>query len=81
MTTADLISGAGVTLILAAFALSTLKKLDTNSSPYFVLNMLGGGLACVGAWLVGSIPFMVLELVWTLVALLGLIKLNKTVSS
>ncbi|MCC6413605.1 MAG: hypothetical protein IT270_18255 [Saprospiraceae bacterium] len=80
MTTADLISGAGVALILAAFALSTLKKLDTNSSPYFVLNMLGGALACVGAWLVGSIPFVVMELVWTLVAIFGLIKL-KTVSS
>ncbi len=81
MTTADLISGAGVALILSAFALLTLKKLDTHSSAYFVLNMLGGALACVGAWLVGSIPFMVLELVWTLVAIFGLIKLNKSIPS
>lgn len=74
MTTADLTSGAGVALILTAFALSTMKKLSTDSRPYFLLNFMGGALACAGAYLVGSIPFMVLEGVWTIVALFGLFK-------
>jgi len=80
MTTADFVSSAGVTFILAAFALSTMKKLDANGRVYFTLNVAGGALACAGAWLVGSIPFVVLELVWTMVALFGLFKL-KPVSS
>ena len=74
MTNADLLSGAGVVLILSAFALTTLKKLDQTAAPYFLLNAVGGALACAGAYLVESIPFMVLEGVWTIVALFGLFK-------
>jgi hypothetical protein len=74
MTNADLLSGAGVVLILAAFALSTLKKLNVDSKAYFLLNAAGGALACAGAYLVGSVPFVVLEGVWTAVAVFGLIK-------
>ncbi len=78
MTTADLVSGAGVVLILAAFALSTMKKLDNNGRLYFTLNAAGGAVACAGAWLVGSVPFMVLEAVWTVVAFVGLLKVKTT---
>ena len=76
MATADLVSGIGVSLILAAFALTTMKKLETNGRAYFILNACGGTLACVGAWLVGSVPFMILEAVWTAVAVAGLLKVK-----
>ena len=72
MTTSDYVSGAGVLLILIAFFLSTLDRMSTESRTYFLLNLCGGFLAAVGAWLVGSIPFLVMEVTWTVVAMLGL---------
>ncbi len=72
MTTSDYVSGAGVLLILIAFFLSTLDRMSTESRTYFMLNLFGGLLAAVGAWLVGSIPFLVMEVIWTVVAMLGL---------
>ena len=77
MNTADLISGAGVLLILTAFFLTTLDRMSTESRIYFVLNMAGGLLAAVGAWLVGSVPFLVMEVIWTVVAAIGLVRTYK----
>lgn len=74
MTTADLVSGAGVILMITAFLLTTIDWMSAESRTYFLLNLVGGGLAAVGAWLVGSVPFLVMEVVWTLVAAVGLIR-------
>jgi hypothetical protein len=71
MSTTDMISAAGVTLILAAFFLSTFKFISASSSSYFVLNFLGGALACWGSMLIPSLPFTILEGVWAVVAAVG----------
>lgn len=74
MNTADISSGIGVFLILTAFSLNTFGILGREDRGYFVLNLIGGILASIGAWLIGSIPFLVLEVTWTVVALAGLAK-------
>lgn len=74
MNTADLTSGSGVLLILTAFSLNTFGILSREDRSYFVLNLAGGILASIGAWLIGSIPFLVLEVTWTAVAIAGLAK-------
>ena len=71
MHTSDYVSGAGVLLILTAFFLTTLDRMSTEGRAYFLLNFFGGLLAAVGAWLVGSIPFLVMEVTWTIVAAIG----------
>lgn len=75
MQLADIISGFGVTFILAAFFLSTFKLIKIDSFLYFILNIIGAGLACYGSILIKSLPFTLLEGIWSLVALVGLIKL------
>ncbi|MCO6461489.1 MAG: hypothetical protein J5I59_08805 [Saprospiraceae bacterium] len=70
----DWINGLGVTLILIAFILLTLKIISSDSLYYKLLNMLGAGMACYGAWLVGVWAFVVLEGVWCLVAFLSFFK-------
>jgi len=74
MNTANLSSGIGVFLILTAFSLNTFGILSREDRSYFVLNLVGGVLASIGAWLIDSIPFLVLEVTWTVVAIVGLAK-------
>jgi hypothetical protein len=70
----DIINSVGVSLILLAFLLLTLKKVDSKSKTYNLLNLLGAGLACYGSVLIHAVPFIVLEGIWCLVAIYGLIK-------
>lgn len=80
MFIADLTSGIGVFLILTAFALNTFGILSREDRSYCILNLAGGVLASIGAWLIDSIPFLVLEVTWTIVAIAGLAKtFNSTV--
>lgn len=77
MTQTDIVSSIGVALILLAFALSTFKQISSESRIYFVINLLGGAMACWGSILLKSIPFTVLEIIWTIVALVGLVRTMK----
>jgi hypothetical protein len=74
MSHATLISTIGVSLLLLAFIGSSAKFIAQQSLAYWLLNLVGGAMATVGAWLIGSVPFMVLEAVWTGASLVGLVK-------
>ena len=74
MNDSDIISGAGVLLILAAFFLTTFNLLKEKSKLFFILNLFGGALACWGSILIDSIPFTILEGTWAVVAFIGLMK-------
>ena len=74
MTYADIVSSIGVTCILTAFFLSTLKIIKTDTKVFFLFNIIGGALACYGSILIQSIPFTILEGMWALVAVVGFIK-------
>lgn len=75
MLSADLINGVGVTLILLAFFLQTFNLISDKSTWYFLINIVGAGLACWGSVLIESLPFTILEAVWTLVSVVGLVRL------
>jgi hypothetical protein len=74
MTYTDIISTIGVSLILFAFFLNTFKYISDSSKLYFILNIIGGAFACYGSVLLNSLPFIILEGTWSLVALIGLMK-------
>lgn len=74
MSHATLISTIGVSLLLLAFIGSSSKIIAQQSLAYWLLNLVGGAMATVGAWLIGSLPFLVLEAVWTGASLVGLVK-------
>ena len=73
-TVPDIINSAGVALILLAFFLLITKKVGAENSFYLLLNLFGAALACVGSILINAYPFVLLEGVWSLVALYGLMK-------
>jgi hypothetical protein len=67
------IGSFGVALLLLAFVLNLLRWLHERSRPYLIMNFVGAGLAGWYAWTSGIIPFVILEGVWSLTALVRLI--------
>ena len=63
------IGALGAFIILIAFILLEIGKLSSESMWYDVLNLIGGALLAYYAWLLQSWPFLVLNGIWTLVAL------------
>jgi len=78
MTYENWVNTAGVFFILLAFFLSTFGIISAKSKTYFIINLIGGGVALYGCILIEAIPFAVLEAVWTLVAAVGLLNLLRT---
>ena len=66
----DLIIGiVGMTFILIAFILDEfVRKFNQNTIPYNLLNIVGSLLLTYYAFLLDSWPFMVLNIVWLVVA-------------
>ena len=77
MSGPDLLATIGVSLLLIAFGLNLLKKLESNSTVYLLLNIVGAGIACFSSYLISFWPFVVLEGVWTVSSLVILINVRR----
>ncbi len=71
MTTIIGVVGAGV--LLLCFAVSQFKLLSVDSLPYDIGNFIGALLLTYYAYLIGSMPLLVIEAVWALVSLRSLL--------
>jgi hypothetical protein len=74
MSPSNLIGTVGVALLLIAFFLNAFGFLMHDSPRYHVLNAAGAGLSCYASWLIGFLPFVVLEGTWSLVAIAALVR-------
>ena len=72
MTQTDLIGFIGVTILLIAYFLNLMNKVDKDGLPYLLMNFVGAGTACFASLLLQYVPFIILEGCWTLVSLIGL---------
>jgi hypothetical protein len=68
----DIIGSAGVALLALAFLANLVEVLSVTSIVYSILNIIGASLACLSSYLINFIPFVVLEGLWTAVAIWGL---------
>ncbi len=73
MTYNDWIGTVGVGLVVIAYFLNTMSWIPENGKLFFILNTVGGALSCYAALLINFIPFVVLEAIWTIVSLYGLV--------
>ncbi|RZJ88816.1 MAG: hypothetical protein EOO20_12600 [Chryseobacterium sp.] len=73
MATSDIIATIGVSILLIGFFLQILKVISSQSLIYSVLNLVGSALAGYSSWLIGFMPFVILESVWALVSLYGVV--------
>ena len=72
---ADITGSIGVFILLLAFALNLFNKISKENLVYILMNIVGGGLACVASYLINYVPFIILEVVWTLVSIGALVRL------
>ena len=63
----------GALLILAAFVLAQVRRLDPHAYPYLVLNLVGSALLAVLAYVDQQWGFLLLEGVWAVVSAWGLV--------
>lgn len=64
----------GMVLILIFFFLNNAGKISRNSFYYDLGNLIGAGLLSFYAFRIDSIPFLVLNLTWSFIALRDIIR-------
>lgn len=80
MKLSDIIASVGVIILLIAFLLNLYKKIESESKIYSLLNLIGAGMCCVSSYMIRFYPFIILEGVWALVALISLIMVPRGTS-
>jgi hypothetical protein len=74
MTYNDIIGSIGVWLILFAYFLNTAGVIKKDKRLFYVMNIFGAALACYASFLIDYWPFVILEGIWTLVSIYGLMR-------
>ena len=81
MKASDIIASIGVIILLVAFLLNLYKKLSAGSRLYSLLNFAGAAICAFSSYMIRFYPFIVLESIWSLVALVSLIKVSRGTST
>ncbi len=69
-----ILASIGVALLLGAFFANLVGWLRVDSRVYQGLNVVGAGVAAVASYGIGFMPFVVLEGVWCLIALVSFVR-------
>jgi hypothetical protein len=70
----------GALLVLTGFTLAQLRMLDPQSYPYLIVNAVGAGILAALAFEERQWGFLLLEGVWTIVSVAGLLNRLRTES-
>jgi hypothetical protein len=73
----QIVQVVGALLILLAYAAAQFGALNQRSRAYLVLNLVGSAILAVLAWYADQWGFLLLEGVWALVSLWGLIQVQR----
>jgi hypothetical protein len=70
----QLVQAVGSLLILVPFVLAQTGRMPTNRVPYLALNAVGSTALAIDAGLTRQWGFLLLESVWALVSVVGIIR-------
>ena len=76
MNIVEIIGIVGMTLILVFYFLNKIGKVGRKSFVYDLGNLLGAGLLSFYVFQIDSIPFLVLNVTWSFIALRDIIRGN-----
>lgn len=68
---------AGMVIILVAYLLELFEKVSPINKLYILANFFGAVLLIIYSWFLDSIPFIILNSVWALGALIDFIKVSR----
>lgn len=74
MAASDLIGSVGVTVLLLAFFLNVFGFVGREARSYQLMNAVGAALSGYASYLIGFVPFVILEGTWTVVAIVALLQ-------
>lgn len=77
MSSGEYFGTIGVALILLAYFFSVFNLIQREGRLFFIMNMLGAGLACYASYLIVYWPFVLLEGMWVVVSILGLTRYSR----
>jgi len=80
MSFPDILASVGVIILLIAFLLNLYRKISAKDKIYAVMNFIGAGICCYSSYLIKFYPFVLLEAVWSIVALLSLFNVPRGTS-
>jgi hypothetical protein len=80
MKTSDIIASVGVIILLIAFLLNLFNKLSADSKAYKLMNFIGAATCGYSSYLISFYPFVVLESIWSIVALISLFRVPRGTS-
>ncbi len=66
----DLVGWAGALVLLTAYALVSMKRLEGDARSYQLLNLWGGAFLIVNTLYYGAYPSSLVNLVWVTIAVL-----------
>jgi hypothetical protein len=81
MKPSDILASIGVIILLIAFLLNLYKKLSAETKMYAFLNFIGAAICCYASFLIRFYPFVLLEGIWSFVALTSLFKVPRGTSA
>jgi hypothetical protein len=80
MKTSDIIATTGVVILLIAFLMNLAGKLSAQSKVYSLMNFIGAGTCGYASYMISFYPFVVLESIWAIVALISLFRVPRGTS-
>jgi thiol:disulfide interchange protein len=73
----EIVGWFGFVLIVSAYLLITIKLVEVSSIAYHMMNFVGASCMIVNAKHKGARPLLWLNIVWALVAIVGLLQLGR----
>ncbi|MCS6981295.1 MAG: hypothetical protein N2110_02155 [Flavobacteriales bacterium] len=77
----DVIGWVGGGLVLLAYMLISTGRVDNSTAGYHLLNMFGSIFLIINTAYLSAFPSMMVNVIWTGVAIMGLLRRNSSKSS
>ena len=77
----EIIGWIGAVLIVGAYFLNINGKLKSSSLVYIVSNLVGGIFFTINTFVHSAYPSMIVNIIWVVIAVAAIVKLNQSSSS
>ncbi len=74
----DFLGNVGVVIMIVAYLLLQLDRLDSNAPAYSLLNVFGAGLVILSLTVNFNLSAFIMEVFWVLISLIGVYRYLRT---